>query len=624
MARPRKNAGIEGYRSRVEHSKQWRRSAGYDMLWSRLIDLYRGKHFLGDVSDEDRIAVNISFANVNTIVPSVAVNHPKITVMGTSVDDGDQAIIAEAVTNYQWRRYGFQTEIARAVKDSIIMGHGIVKVGWKYEEREEPLSDEEMEAEFERKRREADAYAVENPDLAAGLPTDDEIRSSLEGSTKRVAVEDRPFVERVSPFDLLMDPEATTFDNVKWIAQRVVRTMQEIQNDPRISERAKSKVEPDSTIASDPNDPRGKNKSNLAMVDPDRVTTWEYYDLQRGIMMILSEAGEEYLLPPTEMPYAFGHPFVFLTNYEVPDHLYPMGDLEAIEPLQHELNKTRSMMMNARKHYGRKYLYDERAFGPEGRRALASNKDGAMVPVIDSTRPLDEVIRPFPFVPLSPEVYSYSEQVTGDINAISGVNDYARGNAPEIRRTATEASIIQDAANGRAADKLARVERFVAQVARKVVQLNQQYMTGELAARVMGPQGEAWFTYTAEDISGEFDFEVEAGSTQPMNESTRRQQTIAMLNAMAPFIGTVVDPMAMAQHALKYGFGIKNPERFLVNQTVIPPTPMGPGAQQQQEPTGMDTSGQQDAQGNAIPPAVMAQLQGQVGLDVGSMAGQAV
>ena len=55
---------------------------------------------------------------------------------------------------------------------------------------------------------------------------------------------------------------------------------------------------------------------------------------------------------------------------------------------------------------------------------------------------------------------------------------------PETRRTATEASIIADAGNARAADKLAIVELSIGYVARRVLQVMQQFMTGEQMARV--------------------------------------------------------------------------------------------------------------------------------------------
>ena len=60
---------------------------------------------------------------------------------------------------------------------------------------------------------------------------------------------------------------------------------------------------------------------------------------------------------------------------------------------------------------------------------------------------------------------------------------------PEIRRTATEASIIADAQNARAADKLATVELSIGEIARRVIQLMQQYMTGQQVARIVETGG---------------------------------------------------------------------------------------------------------------------------------------
>ena len=106
----------------------------------------------------------------------------------------------------------------------------------------------------------------------------------------------------------------------------------------------------------------------------------------------MAQSGDEFLVDPTPMPYAYGQPFVMLRNYDVPDYFYPMGDLEAIESLQLELDKTRTQLVNARKRYARKYLYHERSFGPEGREALASDQDGRLVPVVEENKPLSETV----------------------------------------------------------------------------------------------------------------------------------------------------------------------------------------------------------------------------------------
>src|SRR5690606_24943555 len=129
-------------------------------------------------------------------------------------------------------------------------------------------------------------------------------------------------------------------------------------------------------------------------------------------------------------------------------------------------------------------------------------------------------------------------------------------------------------------------------------------------------------------IQGEFDFEVEAGSTQPMNETARRQQAVAMLNAMGPLIGTVVDPVRMALHVLQHGFGVKDPTQFIMQMPpMMPPGPeAGPGGLPpgmaapggepgpQEPPMGDNQSMGPGGTAASVPPAILNQLSGQVGL----------
>jgi hypothetical protein len=284
-------------------------------------------------------------------------------------------------------------------------------------------------------------------------------------------------------------------------------------------------------------------------------------------------------------------------------------------------------LVNARKRYARKYLFHERSFGPEGREALESDEDGRLVPVVDENKPLSEVVIPMPQTPLSADIYNFSAIIEEDINTVSGVSEYARGQMPEIRRTATEASIIADAGNSRVAEKLAIVEMSIAQVARRVVQVMQQFMTGEEMARVAiaGPQ-DMFITYTRDDIVGEFDFSVEAGSTQPINDTVRRRQAVELMQALAPFVGVVVDPGALVRYVLQNSFGVKDPDKFMMQQPVQqegPEGPEGPEGAPQGMPPGGIPAGIPAGGGNApsMPPELMRLLQEQMGSGSGPQIG---
>ena len=612
---------------KITAAARWRDDMGYDQLWRRMVDLYRGKHWPNTtVSNEDLIAVNLAFSTVNVIAPAVSVNHPKIVVTPNQPEDEDRAAFVEAVVNHLWRHHDFRKPFRRSVKDFLIFGHGWLKVGWNFVEQERTLSDMERDEMFVDAVGETDMFAMENPVMAGDLPTDEQMAASIP-DTAMMVVEDQPFIERVSPYDIYIDPEATCLEDAQWICQRIIRPLEEAKKDKRYKASARKNLGADSVLNPmfTPTDREQQDQYLQDIVD--RTVIFEFYDIVNNKMSVLAQNGEEFLVDPIPMPYAYGQPFVMLRNYDVPDYFYPMGDLEAIESLQEELDKTRSQLVNARKRYARKYLFHERSFGPEGREALEADEDGRLVPVVDENKSLNEVVIPMPQTPLSPEIYNYSAIIEQDINTVSGVSEYARGSMPEIRRTATEASIIADAQNARAADKLAIIEIGIGHLARRVIQLMQQFMTGEQMAQVADRGGENLFVpFERDDIIGEYDFSVEGGSTQPMNETIRKQQAVSLMNAVAPLVGVVIDPAALAKYVLQTGFGVKNPDKFLIQQ--------GQQTPQDAEAAQTESGGVLNPFGGAqaplppspdlgafaptggVPPELLAQLQGQMGMDL--------
>ena len=135
--------------------------------------------------------------------------------------------------------------------------------------------------------------------------------------------------------------------------------------------------------------------------------------------------------------------------------------------------------------------------------------------------------------------------------------------------------MIQDSQNARAADKLAKVEGELASAAELLLKTLQTFMTGEHVVRIVGTDNApSWAFYDSEYISGSFDFEVEAGSTQPMNETFRRQSALQLVDAMAPF-AEVLNMPALAAHLLQEGFGVKNPQRFIMAPPVAGMPPQG-------------------------------------------------
>jgi hypothetical protein len=532
MARPSNSDILARYRKKISASKKWRKEESYDETWKRLVDLYRGRHY-EYFTDEDRILVNMAFSTINVIYPSISVNYPKITVNAINPENSSNATIAEAVVNYWWRHSAIKNQFRNAVKDFLIVGHGWLKVGYKYVEEERIGQDEDI-----------------NDDMPENYT-----------QTNYNVIADAPFVERVSPFDVFVDPDGTTMDDIKWIAHRVRRPIRDVKTDKRYNKSVREDITPMSYSRFTEEEPRYRKINDK---EEGYADIFEFYDLRNNTVSVFAESGDGFLIKPQQMPYAFGHPFVMLRNYEVPDQFYPIGELEAIEPLQRELNATRTQMMNHRKRYARKYLFRESAIDSNGRAAMESDDDNVMVPIVGDV-PLGDVVAPFPALINPPEFYNQSGLIAQDINMISGVSEFMRGSVSEIRRTATEVGLLQDAANARTADKLATIETAIGQIGRRLLGLTQQFLTGEQVARIIGRDGEPiWIRYDRDYISGDFDFDVVGGSTRPHNESFQRAQTAEMINALAPFASAgVIDMAKFAAYVLQTGFGIKNPEAFL-------------------------------------------------------------
>jgi hypothetical protein len=89
-----------------------------------------------------------------------------------------------------------------------------------------------------------------------------------------------------------------------------------------------------------------------------------------------------------------------------------------------------------------------------------------------------------------------------------------------------------------------------------------------------------WLKFDRDYIQGEFDFLVEGGSTQPVNESFRRQMAMQVVDAMAPFAGAgILDMPKLATYVLQYGFGIRGAASFVTPVPMMPappPQPEGP------------------------------------------------
>lgn len=563
----------KGVKVRAIKAAQDARKAGdWDRRWSDFIKIYSNKYPYEELSEyEDIVVPNMVFSTVNVIVPSIAINSPKIMVTANQMEDAGPAEVVEAVVNHQWRAYNVQDQVRAAVKDQVIIGHGWNKVVWVNEEKEVPLSREEFAESVAQALQIKDATLQADPGAVEAFPDDEALIKSLPSKRVKI-VKDQPLVKRISPFDMFVDPDAKTLEDARWVAQRSYVPIEVARTNPlwnatvrsRLVKKQKSSARDEVEVEDSGQD---SGEDGFAEI-------WEFYDLIDMQMCTFGEGTEGYLLDPEDSVFPDGHPFVLITNYEVPERFFPIGDVENIFPLQLEIAITRTAQINDRKRGRRITLFREAALGNQGVEDLRAGKDNVMIPVIKDL-PFADVFAQVSSMGLQPEWYRAGEIAMEDINLVSGIAEYVRGGAADIRRTATEVGVMQDAANARSSDKLFKVEQAMGRIAERMIKLSQQFMDTEAVARVVTDNTVVdWVPYSRDALQGDFTFQVEAGSSQPQNESFRRQQAMQMMDVFGGHIGTgLLNDQEFVSEVMRL-LGFNNAERLL-GPGIPPPVPEG-------------------------------------------------
>ena len=403
-------------KERLQHGRKFRQDKR-EKIWLQSEQQYEGSHWSQQASQDttaDLITVNISFSTIETIVPYLTGSNPRFIVEPYSVDASDAKARAQgAWVNRFWRSIasGAKKATEQAAHDHLIYGDGWGKVQWV-------------------------------------------VREDGEGQ-ERVFLT----VHAISPWDLWLDPAATGLHDARWAAQRTYTTIGELrengtyQNLDMLEQQLIELAQGDNQNTHE----RMQHLTTPSADDKDLVWAeiYEFWDLVANRVIVFGASDV-----PLKIIEGAQCPLVPIENHWIAKTPYHMGDLEQIHSLQQELNKSRSQMLTHRRRNLTKYLMRKNAFDSKAKAALMSETIGD-VAEIESTEPLETIFQAIAPVPLPPDAYNVSGQITQDIFEITGVNEYLRGAAPQIRRTATEASIIEGASNIKTASKLQKVEEFV-------------------------------------------------------------------------------------------------------------------------------------------------------------------
>jgi len=500
-----------------------------ERMWRRSEKQYAGLTWEGKNSpDSDLINVNMSFSTVNTILPHLTGMEPEFMVSPFSKDSTPKnARIQEAYLNRMWRHrpVGAQTALKDATWDYLVYGDGFLKTTFQITERAKGIDQKVKIAEI--------------------------------------------YVDRLSPWDVWIDPNSDGIRNARWVAVRVWKTEDEVRQDTSLRIPKKYQF---SSIASTDDSDSGSRAFEATSSDQRKwVVLFELYDVTNEIMYVVPRDGDQF---PWKVVQGIQIPVEQIPNYRIPQSPWHMGDLEQIYDVQREIDKTRSQQITHRKRNAAKILVKEASITDAAEAALKSSVVGEMVP-IQGDGPLDDLVRPIQLAPLPSESYAMSQQAQQDIFEITGISEYQRGSAPQITRTATEAQIMQGSSNVKIDAKLSDIElalrnigTYMLGIAKDVYPLTEvdemamfiggtdgrsisQLQSGEDArsaflvgnhkqaadiAAQAGLYGEVVVTPTDEIFLGVYEVMVEHSSTDAMNPRLKAERFKDIAKQLAEFM----------------------------------------------------------------------------------------
>ena len=389
-------------------------------IWDVVKAQYEGATWTQEALEDptaDLTVVNLSFATIQTIKPYITDREPRFYLEPFSSDATRlSAALQEVFLNRIWRHppVGAQVALRAAAFDFLSFGDGFLKATYTTAQRMNQDGEETLTVELH--------------------------------------------IDRVSIWDIWIDPYAMNIDTARWVAHRLWMTQDEAEEDERL-------VIPQGFQFSDrrvDDDDDRHSRTNAGLTDGEEwVELIEFYDVGRGIMITFPRNNSTTERDTSTLPWRIvddmAMPIVQMPNYDIVDSPWHIGELENITKLQKELNKTRSELMTHRRRNVAKTFIRQGLLGADAEAALQSPIVNEIVE-INTQEPLQNVVIPYQGNPLTADNYQASNEIKDDIREITGITEYQRGIAPEITRTATEASIMDAAANTKLQSKLTAIE----------------------------------------------------------------------------------------------------------------------------------------------------------------------
>lgn len=500
----------------ISKAEKWRDDQPMFKDARRFNDEYKGRwDWLAAGIKIPLVPINLVFAYVKTEIARLSFHDPWITVNAKRQEDLGAARIAEQVLNYTWRELNMKRQVKLALLDGLLTGHGWIKTGYTAEVGTVESRPSEKRGPGRPKKEEE-----------AVVDTNQNIKSET------------VFGYHIPYKNVVFDPTATwpAMDSARWVAIKWEKPLRAVK---------KSGIYKNTEMLRPVGEEAEKNPgAGEKYRDANLCRGWEIYDLDHMKILTVSQ-GCEYYLREIDYPEWLnaGYPLTEFSFNPIPDSVYALSDIAPHEPQIVELTKMMAIMMNHLKRWNRQIFTKPGFMTDENKDNFKNANDGAIIEIQGD--PNNDFFIP-PYAPVQQDIYGIWNLAMDMWKNICGQGAMDRGaEGKAATRTLGELRMQLQGGRARSDEKLDMLEDSIADVARKMMSVMQKMYDIPKLARIVGTrnimkvlqarptaqQGNAMqpqsstsefgISWNKEDIHGDMDVDVIAGSTAPMDAESQ-------------------------------------------------------------------------------------------------------
>lgn len=493
----------------------------------------RGYSRILDVLDDEEIitTLNIVHAIIKNIVPSLWFQNAKILALPKKISSSDTAPIVTEVSNHYYQSMDVDETNQRITWDAYVLGHGYSKIGYATK-----FGTDVKEEKLEKKKN-----LIDKGLEALGLKKKEDLEQEVHPELNYNIVSESPYISYVSPFNFLRDPRALTMEESQWVGQQFRRTVSQMKANNKYKNTKDLKgVDPDINTSS---------FTQLSQSAIDDFKTVELYELEyrndnQTYLLVISKDQDEWKEHyHEESIYKIdGWQYDELTFNKHGHKAFAISDITKIRNLQDRFTATMDAILEQVDKFQPKIAYSGTDVTPEGLNAL---KNGGIGALVDCGKNPAEVFKEINLTQFKADLKALADQIIEIITIQTGITR-AQLTGLATGASATEVNIAQGGQTLRISDMTQSVQRFSNRQARKLWQIIKQFVDLEQLELITGVSGidpktgfpvYTWISIDGEQsekmVNGQYDFEIEVGSTQKPELSVIRKQFENLFSILA-------------------------------------------------------------------------------------------